>query len=79
LHSHYAGNTEGPITKSIESQTARLPSDTCLRAAVTGIGVSATLQMIGKQTGQWAPTLLILGLYNNLVQQHGSDFAATGA
>jgi len=24
--------------------------------------------------GQWAPTLLILGLYNKLVKQLGSDF-----
>lgn len=29
--------------------------------------------------GQWAPTLLILGLYNTLVKQHGSDFADTRA
>ena len=29
--------------------------------------------------GQWAPTLLILGLYNKLVKQHGSDFTDTGA
>ena len=27
--------------------------------------------------GQWAPTLLILGLYNKLVKQHGSDFTDT--
>ena len=65
-------------------QTAKLPSDTFLWAAVTAIGASATLQMMGKQSasvfvGQWAPTLLILGLYNKLVKQHGSDFTATGA
>jgi hypothetical protein len=29
--------------------------------------------------GQWAPTLLILGLYNKLVKQHGSDFTDTRA
>jgi hypothetical protein len=28
--------------------------------------------------GQWAPTLLILGLYNKLVKQHGSDFTDAG-
>ena len=37
----------------------------------------------GKQSasvfvGQWAPTLLILGLYNKLVKQHGSDFTDAG-
>ena len=40
--------------------------------------------MTGKQSasvfvGQWAPTLLILGLYNKLVKQHGSDFTDTRA
>ena len=76
-------HTEGQIAKSIESQTAKLPSDTFLWAAITAIGASATLQMMGKQSasvfvGQWAPTLLILGLYNKLVKQHGSDFTDTG-
>ena len=28
--------------------------------------------------GQWAPTLLILGLYNRLVKQHGCDFTDAG-
>ena len=85
LHPQYRReHTEGQIAKSIESQTAKLPSDTFLWAAVTAIGVSATLQMMGKQSasvfvGQWAPTLLILGLYNKLVKQHGSDFTATRA
>jgi hypothetical protein len=27
--------------------------------------------------GQWAPTLLVLGIYNKLVKQHGSDFTDT--
>ena len=34
-------HTEGQIAKSIESQTAKLPSDTFLWAAVAAIGVSA--------------------------------------
>ncbi len=76
-------HTEGQIAKSIESQTAKLPSDRLLWAAITAIGASATLQMMGKQSarvfvGQWAPTLLILGLYNKLVKQHGSDFTDAG-
>jgi hypothetical protein len=43
-------HTEGQIAKSIESQTAKLPSDTFLWAAITAIGASATLQMMGKQS-----------------------------
>jgi len=76
-------HTEGQVAKSIEAQTAKLPSDMFLWAAVAAIGASATLQMMGKQSasvfvGQWAPTLLILGLYNKLVKQLGSDFTDTG-
>ena len=70
--------SEGAVAKAIEQQTSKLPSDTFLWAATAAIGTSVTLQMMGKQhaslfVGQWAPTLLILGLYNKLVKQLGSD------
>ena len=71
--------TEGAVARSIEGQTAKLPSDTFLWAAGASIAASATLQLMGNRqasvfVGQWAPTLLILGLYNKLVKQLGSDF-----
>jgi hypothetical protein len=71
-------HSEGQVARSIEQQTAKLPSDTFLWAAVGAISTSLTLQLMGKQhasqfVGQWAPTLLILGLYNKLVKQLGSD------
>jgi hypothetical protein len=36
------------------------------------------LQLLGRKheaqfVGQWVPTILILGLYNKMVKQHGSD------
>ena len=70
--------TEGPVARSIENQTAKLPSDTFLWAAAASIAASATLQMMGNKeasifVGHWAPTLLILGLYNKVVKQLGSD------
>ena len=70
--------TEGPVAKTIEDQTAKLPSDTFLWLAIGAITVSATMQAIGNRhvslfVGQWAPTFLILGLYNKLVKQLGSD------
>ena len=70
-------HTEGRVARSIENQTAKLPSDTFLWAAAA-IATSATLQLMGNRqasvfVGQWAPTLLILGLYNKLVKQLGSD------
>lgn len=71
-------HSEGRVARVIESQTAKLPSDTFLWLAVGAISTSATLQIMGNKqasifVGQWAPTLLILGLYNKLVKQLGSD------
>jgi len=76
--SHRAEHTEGRVARAIEDQTAKLPSDTFLWAALGAMGASLFLQMSGKQqmsnfVGQWAPTLLILGLYNKVVKIAGSD------
>jgi len=72
-------HTEGQVAKSIETQTAKLPSDTFLWAAIASIAASAIFQVTNQKNasvfvGQWAPTLLIFGLYNKLVKQLGSDF-----
>ncbi len=71
-------HSEGKVAKTIEEQTAKLPSDAFLWMAVGSMAVSATLQMMGNKpvslfVGQWAPTFLILGVYNKLVKQLGSD------
>ena len=70
--------TEGQVARAIEDQTAKLPSDTFLWAAMASMATSATLQLMGHKqasvfVGQWAPTFLILGVYNKLVKQLGSD------
>jgi hypothetical protein len=70
--------SEGTVAKTIEEQTAKLPSDVFLWMAVGAMTASATLQMMGNRhvslfIGQWAPTFLIFGLYNKLVKQLGSD------
>ena len=69
---------EGPIARGIEQQTAKLPSDTFLWAAVGSIATSMVMMAIGQEKkanfiGHWAPTFLILGLYNKMVKLHGSD------
>lgn len=69
---------EGKVAYAIEQQTARLPSDTFLWMAGGAIAGSLTLKMMGRDhealfVGQWAPTFLILGLYNKLVKVAGSD------
>jgi hypothetical protein len=71
-------HSEGKVAKAIEDQTAKLPSDTFLWAAVGSMATSMTLQLMGNKhaslfVGQWAPTFLIFGLYNKLVKQLGSD------
>ena len=70
-------HAEGQVARTLEQQTAKLPSDTWLWAALGSMAISFTLQMMGKQrtslfVGQWAPTFLIIGLYNKLVKVAGS-------
>ena len=71
-------HAEGPVARAIEQQTAKLPSDTFLWLAGASIATSLTLKIMGQRhnalfVGQWAPTFLILGLYNKLVKVAGSD------
>lgn len=71
-------HAEGPVARSLEHQTAKLPSDLFLWAAVGSIIASLLLKAIQNKhdsviVGQWAPTFLLLGIYNKLVKQHGSD------
>ncbi|MCU1338903.1 MAG: hypothetical protein JWO19_4484 [Bryobacterales bacterium] len=71
---------EGKVARTIEQQTAKLPSDTFLWTALGSMGISLGLALTGRGkaatfVGQWAPTLLILGLYNKLVKVQGSDGA----
>jgi hypothetical protein len=69
---------EGAVARSIEQQTAKIPSDIFLWAALGSIGASLVMMAMGEEKkanfiGHWAPTLLILGLYNKMVKLHGSD------
>jgi len=69
---------EGDITKMIETQTARIPSGTYLSLAIVSMVGSAALMLLGRRqlgnfVGQWAPTILIMGLYNKLVKLEGSE------
>ena len=71
-------HSEGIIARTLEEQTAKLPSDLWLWAALGSMGVSLFLQMKGKKdnsifVGQWAAPLLLIGVYNKLVKIGGSD------
>ncbi len=72
---------EGPVARAIEEQTAKLPSDLFLWAALGSMGVSLTLKLMGQKhtalfVGQWAAPFLLLGLYNKVVKTEGHDQAS---
>ena len=69
---------EGPVATAIEQQTAKIPSDIFLWAALGSMAVSATLKCFKQQhtalfVGQWAAPFLLLGIYNKLVKLEGHD------
>ena len=72
---------EDQITATLESFSAQLPSSFFLGAAVASILGSLALKTAGKDhhalfVGQWAAPFLLLGIYNKMVKQHGSDAAS---
>jgi len=71
--------SEGKVATAIEEQTAKIPSDVFLWAALGSMAVSLTLKILkDKQhtalfVGQWAAPFLLLGVYNKLVKLEGHD------
>jgi hypothetical protein len=69
---------EGKVASAIEEQTAKIPSDVFLWAALGSMAISLGLQIAGVKKrslfiGQWAAPFLLLGLYNKLVKLEGHD------
>ena len=70
---------EGKVTKAIENQTSKIPSGFYLTLAVGSMMLSAAFAASSKRkdmanfVGLWAPSLLILGLYNKIVKTNGSE------
>lgn len=72
------GQTEGIVTRTIEKQSAKLPPDIFLWAAIGSIGVSLIFELRGngdksRFIGQWVAPFLLLGVYNKLGKMTGSD------
>jgi hypothetical protein len=72
--------SEDRVTGAIERQTSRAPSSVFLGLALGSMAASAVLKISGKDdwalfVGQWAAPFLIMGNYNKMVKQHGSDAA----
>jgi hypothetical protein len=69
---------EDQTTALMESYSAKLPTSFFLGAALASIVGSLILKTSGKDhhalfVGQWAAPFLLLGIYNKMVKQHGSD------
>jgi len=74
---------EDQFTAAIEKSTSKIPSRAYLVLALGAMAVSAGLQAWNKKhesmfVGQWAAPFLLLGIYNKLVKQHGSDGRSRG-
>jgi hypothetical protein len=69
---------EGKVAEMLEDQTAKIPSDIYLWAAVGTMALSLGFILSKKKHtalffGQWAPSLLVIGLYNKIVKVAGHD------
>jgi hypothetical protein len=76
--------TEDGFTGLIETGTARVPSTIFLAAALGSMAASLILKVSGKDdwalfVGQWAAPFLIMGNYNKMVKQHGTDALSSAA
>lgn len=77
---HAGEATEDQVTAAIEAYTSKVPSSAYLALAIASIAASVTLQVTQKEkanaalfVGQWVAPFLLLGIYNKMVKQHGSD------
>jgi hypothetical protein len=73
-----SGAQEDGFTAAIEAKTSQIPSSAYLVAALASMATSAIFKATGKDhaalfVGQWAAPFLLLGVYNKMVKQHGSD------
>lgn len=69
---------EGKVAKTIENQTAKIPSDVFLWSSIASMGASLTLKIFQQNklalfVGQWAAPFLAIGIYNKIVKTEGSD------
>jgi len=69
-------HAEGHVTRLIENQTAKLPSDLFLFTALGTMALSVVLELTGRSrasrfVGMWPPSILTMGMYNKLVKVLG--------
>jgi len=69
---------EGELTKKLEHFTSQVPSGVYLSLAIGSASLAALLYATGRKSegifvGHWAPTILLIGMYNKLVKLQGSE------
>jgi len=83
----FSGNAPQPredeLTKTIERYTGAIPSSAFLGVAVAAMALSLAAQVTGggkwgNFIAQWAPTWLMVGLYNKMVKLEGHDQSDRG-
>lgn len=73
--------SEGTLSRKIEEQTAKVPSLGYFSLAVGSMVLSAGIALfapeekksLGTFVGLWAPSFLLIGIYNKIVKLEGSD------
>jgi hypothetical protein len=74
---------EDQLTAGIEKVTSKAPSAMYLALALGSMVASLGFMAAGRRheslfVGQWAAPFLLMGIYNKMVKQHGSDAAREG-
>jgi hypothetical protein len=72
-----AEHRESSLTRLLEQQTAKIPSDFFLAAALGSMLTSLVLELAGRRrqgrfVGMWPGPLLVMGVYNKLVKLLGA-------
>lgn len=70
-------HAENQLTRLIEQQSAKIPSNFFLTAALIAMATSFVLEVGGKRSlgrffGMWPGPLLTMGVYNKLVKSLGA-------
>lgn len=71
-------HTENTLTRLIEQQTAKIPSDVFLAISLTAMASSLAFELRNNQRasrflGMWVAPLLVMGVYNKLVKVLGAS------
>ena len=75
---------EDQFTAGIEKVTSKAPSTLYLALSLGSMVASVGFMAAGRKhealfVGQWAAPFLLMGIYNKMVKQHGSDAAREDA